>query len=366
MSEEFSEFLLAAAVELMTVFMGRPLPGSAMLGLDYKHSDACPEAGRREKTPAVVWRMRLIHFTMTIVLPGLHKFVLARALRSRRGEAMAQMERNAERLEAAERDGEPTEVTRKLRLQRLLLALLAGGDVLVEMLAKAVTLGHCLLFISNWDSSGSRSVADRVSGMRLQSVGVDESNRILSFDYLNQQLVWRELSNLFRVMLPAAATVARSCAGAAAALRADLSSGWGTETDTNDRSAIAHSGATARGGPLSSEKRVETDCSRDHTAETPLGNARWMMRTKVDDTVCGVCGCVGNHLPYVAVPCGHVFCYYCIAQHIVSGLPVSDGVAEREPSSTATTRTKTPPVIRCRTCFQRVTAIAPMRMQLNV
>ena len=85
-------------------------------------------------------------------------------------------------------------------------------------------------------------------------------------------------------------------------------------------------------------------------------------RGDVDAATCGVCGCVGNHSPYVAVPCGHVFCYYCIAQHIVSGLPPEHGAHRGrppEPSAKA-------PVVRCCTCFRRVTAIAPLRVRLQV
>lgn len=324
-SEEASAFLLAAAVHALTVVAGRPPPGAAMLGLDYAHA----RLGVRG-VPAVVWRRRFVHFLVSVALPGAHKFVLAELLRRHRGalEARLALERQEQhQRRQAEHDTRVGATATWSRARVLLLTLVLGSDVALEALARVVSLVHSLLFVSS--RGAYRSLADHLSGLPLEygDRSYEDGGRMLSFDYLNQQLAFRETSDLFRVVLPAAAAAASAIAGAASAAGADIGLLW-------RRAGAATAGARAAGAS---------------SAEDALVKMR--QEVDVDDVACSRCGCVGNHAPYVTLPCLHVYCYYCIAQHAAAAAAGGVGVAAGAAP-------------RCVVCYQRIESVAPLRKRL--
>jgi peroxin-2 len=119
-----------------------------------------------------------------------------------------------------------------------------------------------------------RSLLERLVGARLVAARPD-APRAVSYEYLNRQLVWAELSELLLSLLPLvdAAAVQR-------ALRAALPR----------PPAVGEARAVAGG--------AAADAAADASAAPPLG--------------CGFCGAREVLLPYAAEPCGHAFCYYCL------------------------------------------------------
>ena len=103
--------------------------------------------------------------------------------------------------------------------------------------------------------------------------------RVVDFEYLNQQLAWRELSELVLFTLPYLySTRVRSTLGA---LTSHVSRGEGSPT---------------------------TNVADD----APQRN-----RVAVQAYRCVACGCREPIHPFVAEPCGHPYCYYCLRARLV-------------------------------------------------
>jgi peroxin-2 len=102
--------------------------------------------------------------------------------------------------------------------------------------------------------------------------------RVVDFEYLNQQLAWRELSELVLFTLPYLySTRVRSTLGA----------------------------LTSRVG------RGEAS-PPTNVADAPQRN-----RVAVQAYRCVACGCREPIHPFVAEPCGHPYCYYCLRARLV-------------------------------------------------
>lgn len=114
-----------------------------------------------------------------------------------------------------------------------------------------------------------RSISERVLGARLVLQQASMA-RALSFEYLNRQLVWQELSELLLFLLPLLNVTQ---------LRRRL-------LDHLPR--IAAFGAGSLSG----------------SAVSPEGGAA--------SSVCGICSSSAILQPYAGQPCGHYFCYYCV------------------------------------------------------
>ena len=95
--------------------------------------------------------------------------------------------------------------------------------------------------------------------------------RVVDYEYLNQQLAWREISDLMLFTLPYLYS-------------------------TRVRSVL---GALAR--PMSS------------TAAPSAGTGR----TRIQAYECVACGCGEPVHPFIAVPCGHPYCYYCLRSRML-------------------------------------------------
>ena len=231
-SEEFSQWLLHATVAAMTVLAGQPQPGAAMLGLKYKEMlwrDSTTSAAQSLRPTSEVWRRRLTYFFISVVVPGLFRFVIMKKLRERSAELESQfseLSRRREDLlfetsllprarqeqshrESSEnscdensRDGDDVIRTendktmdnyrviqnqqaaqielRAVSRKKLAVALLLGADVVFEALTKGAELINTLVFIgsSNADdrSAGYRSLADRISGMTMEYTHANSHN----------------------------------------------------------------------------------------------------------------------------------------------------------------------------------------------
>jgi len=125
-----------------------------------------------------------------------------------------------------------------------------------------------------------RSVAERMLGAQL-SHSRDDMSRILSLDFLNRQLVWRELSDLLLFVLPLLHSLKDrrdlSCRSTADAL---LTTALPCESSSFSRAFTAKR-ATSR-----------------------IGSG--------DPAVCESCG-RALVLRCAALPCGHRGCYFCLA-----------------------------------------------------
>jgi peroxin-2 len=101
--------------------------------------------------------------------------------------------------------------------------------------------------------------------------------RVVDFEYLNQQLAWRELSELVLFTLPYVySTRVRATFGA----------------------------LSARVGGLDASTRADDDAPRRN-------------RVAVQAYRCVACGCREPIHPFVAEPCGHPYCYYCLRARLV-------------------------------------------------
>lgn len=136
-----------------------------------------------------------------------------------------------------------------------------------ESVHRITALANFIVFLRH---GKYRSVLERLIGARLV-YAQPSAPRILSFEYLNRQLVWHEISELLLFTLPLVnvSTVKR-------ALKQYLPRLPMLSLDTNMHSQYQQRNANS----------------------------------------CGVCGTTEILTPYLAQPCGHTFCYYCLRGHL--------------------------------------------------
>ncbi len=148
---------------------------------------------------------------------------------------------------------------------------------------------------------------------------------MISFEYLNRQLVWQELSDFLLFVLPLV-NVARvkramlrafprlpllTAAGAAGAGGVALHQGWTV--------AAAGKGAEAVAGAPSQQQRQQG--AGPSAAAPPPPTAAAAEQPPAEPAEfdppgpCPICGLREIAVPYVALPCRHVFCYYCLRAH---------------------------------------------------
>ncbi|KAI5337039.1 hypothetical protein L3X38_016308 [Prunus dulcis] len=122
----------------------------------------------------------------------------------------------------------------------------------IEGLYKAASFGNLLLFLY---TGRYRNLIERALKARLV-YGSPNMNRAVSFEYMNRQLVWNEFSEMLLLLLP-----------------------------------LLNS---------SSMKNLLRPFSKDKSSSS-----------KEDDFACPICQ-AGPTVPFLALPCQHRYCYYCL------------------------------------------------------
>jgi peroxin-2 len=211
-----------------------------------------------------------------------------------------------------------------------------------------------------------RSLLERLVGARLVYRQATMT-RIISFEYLNRQLVWQEVSELLLFLLPlldglrARGTLSRLLprlpdpravlAQGSAAVVAAISSGVARvaggaaggqqesltgSTSTTGVEGGAQGGAqgasgtpTPAGSPVAGtsgkeaskggtearqpQQQVQQQAGAGAGMERQGSTASTVVPVTRPTGPCPVCGTQEPLLPLLAVPCGHCFCYYCLA-----------------------------------------------------
>jgi len=252
---------LDALVFYFTVWSHRPTPGMELMNLRYRDERRRPRGGRSDAMSArsgmegapLGVAQRVAYFVA---------FVGGRF-------AWSKLARHAQVRRWAEAPaGSPARVA-------------ARGIEYAENAYAAASLANLLAFLR---SGVYRSPWERAIGARLV---YEEPNaqRIVSYEYLNRQLVWTELSELALFVLPlVSAPRLRRAFG-------ELFGGGGF--------GFGASGAAAGGA---SEAR--TSPSDDRAARTRA--------LAPEEVRCAACGAKPATTPYAAQPCGHAYCYYCL------------------------------------------------------
>ena len=140
---------------------------------------------------------------------------------------------------------------------------------------------HALLLL--W----CRSITERLLGARLVYRSASVS-RVISFEYLNRQLVWQELSELLLFLLPLVNVAALRRAALRLLPRSVVLSGAGSASSA---------------------------CAVRAPSKAEVAAAEVAAAAAAKPTPCPLCGATRANLPCVAWPCRHVFCYYCLAAH---------------------------------------------------
>jgi len=144
-----------------------------------------------------------------------------------------------------------------------------------EAAVAVASLFNSVLFLAQ--RSRYRSLLEALLGAGLEPSD-PMAPRTLSFDYLNRQLVWHELSELMLAILPLLDR--RMLSRCARAMRALVGS-----------SRVASSSTDSAGEAAADDPEAAT------TPSAP----------------CGTCGAREPSTPFAAVPCMHPHCYYCLA-----------------------------------------------------
>jgi peroxin-2 len=163
-------------------------------------------------------------------------------------------------------------------------------------------------------------------------------SRLISFEYLNRQLVWQELSefllfllpliNVQKVrrfvlrLLPRMAVPASSNEGAAAA--GGLVQGY--PMAEKGATPVAAAPAAGDGKGAASSQSVSSTCVQQQQQQHRNSeNSSSSSSSRACETSlslllrpvgpCGICGVSEILVPFVAYPCRHIFCYHCLRGH---------------------------------------------------
>jgi peroxin-2 len=162
-------------------------------------------------------------------------------------------------------------------------------------------------------------------------------SRLISFEYLNRQLVWQELSEFLLFLLPLinVAKVKRFIlkllprvplvtAGGGASDVGNSSSGlegssgqypvaakeWSSSSGWQQQEYLQEQQDAEQQGPVSKQQQQETDLSS--SSSSSMQRAADVLRPVGP---CPICGSQEVLVPFVAYPCRHLFCYYCLRIH---------------------------------------------------
>jgi peroxin-2 len=130
-----------------------------------------------------------------------------------------------------------------------------------------------------------RTIPERLLGQRLVH-SQDDVSRVVSLDFMNRQLLWRELSDLLLFILPLLNGLSLRCATSCCSRIPRV------------RSTLTRVSACVP--PCHVCRRISSVLSKPSSAGV------------TQDAHCPLCS---QHvlLPFAAVPCGHVCCYVCLS-----------------------------------------------------
>jgi peroxin-2 len=161
----------------------------------------------------------------------------------------------------------------------------AGVASTLAALDTALAVGGLANLVAFLGGGAHRSLLERLIGA--VAVPADPAApRALSFDYLNRQLVWHGLAELMLFLLPLVEPARLGRAVRAWLPRPLVGSGAAAPSSSSPSSSLA-----AGASPAAQAR--------------PGGAAR---------PTCGWCGRTDPPLPFAALPCTHVHCYWCLAR----------------------------------------------------
>jgi hypothetical protein len=172
------------------------------------------------------------------------------------------------------------------------------------------------------------------------------SSRVVSFEYLNRQLVWQELSDFLLFVLPLI-NVARikramlrafprlpllTAAAAAGAGAAGARQGWtvaakeppsGAAGGARDTACKQQRHGDAAAATMAAAAAAAAAVGKAVGGGGSGGSGQGAAEAAGDDLdeefnppgPCPICGLREIAVPYTALPCRHVFCYYCLRAH---------------------------------------------------
>lgn len=259
--------LLSLIVFAMSVGRGLATPASQLLNLRY--SKICPtslsfmswwggEAKGDQGTahqggPGLDRYQKLILAFGSIILPYAW---------GRLAQAASQFERN-------ERMGNEGGWRGRPSLLKYARAVLKG----LETTCRVSDLMNLAVFLNR---GVCRNLAERMAGARLVYRQA-RMTKMLGFDYLNHQLIWQEISELILLVLPI------------------LNSSWIRRLFMTALSRLSSLSPSDPGNMSSSSQPNPSISGRQDTSKT-----------------CPLCSSQDLLLPFQALPCHHVFCYYCL------------------------------------------------------
>ena len=187
------------------------------------------------------------------------------------------------------------------RLQRTATLLLRRA----ETAASVAALVNSVLFLSQ--RSRYRSSLELLLGAGLEPSD-PSAPRSLSFDYLNRQLVWHELSELMLAVLPLFDR--RLLARWRTALSGMMIPGRVVllpSSSSASSSDVASEAAATAGEPAAGNTGGEAG-DDDSSSSSGSGSS-----ASSSATSCAACGASPPSTPFAALPCRHAHCYYCLA-----------------------------------------------------
>ena len=177
-----------------------------------------------------------------------------------------------------------------------------------EAAAAVAALANSVLFLAQ--RSRYRSLLEAALGAGLEPSD-PAAPRTLSFDYLNRQLVWRELSELVLAVLPLLDR--RLLARARRALSGVLALPSGALASAASASAAAAASGRDGGGQASPSSAAGEHATPGAAEGRAEGEGRGRGEPFPAVAACGTCGAAPPCTPFAALPCRHAHCYYCLA-----------------------------------------------------
>jgi peroxin-2 len=186
-----------------------------------------------------------------------------------------------------------------------------------------------------------RTLTERLLGARLVYKQPNMS-RLISFEYLNRQLVWQELSEFLLFLLPLinVAKVKRFILKllprvplvAAGGVSDGGSGGVGSAAGQYPLAGKEWSSSSGwQEGDLKQQQQQQDEQQEDsksnpqqqeglNSSSSSRGSGSTAHRAAAVDLLrplgpCPICGVHEMLVPFVAYPCRHVFCYYCLRSH---------------------------------------------------